>query len=164
MLARLDLSPGGIARWLTQKSAGLRQAVQAQARTETWTVDSDPNVVSLISDAGDALADIDGKVAAQLFSMQPTLDELRQLLMYMSPPRRLLLLEYLDQIGHLHDIDFGVLLLETPPAIQTNAAQAAVHVIATSIENLDARRLLHEIFAPERLKFILDALTGQRVA
>lgn len=157
-----DLSAQGLAKWLGGKSAALRDAVTAQAGQEDWTADHQPPVLAHLVEAGSALEALQDP---SVLTRQPSLDYLREVLMYVSAPRRLQIIEHLDQIGRLHEIDFGVFLLEAVTAPPGNRqAGDGIRVVADSMRNLHARQLLREIFAPDRLAFILHAIMSSTEA
>lgn len=153
-----DLSSSGTRNWIASKAPALAAALGEQLARESWTMDDDNQVLARLVEAGRFL---EHPLNLAALAKQPFLDDLRQILMYLSAPRRLQLIEHLDRAGNLHEVDFGVLLLDpsaAPP--QGSSAQDAVRVLCNSVENLQARQLLREVFAPERLQLIADAISA----
>lgn len=151
-----NLSEKGIGDWLTLKSPSFQDALDRQAARESWNCDEDPAVLREAEDVGSAL---DAPTDPARLAQQPLTDLIRRGMAYLSPARRLRVLEHLDGLGRLHEVDITLALIDSSvtPA-ETHEAEEDLLFLRTSLHNLEANRLLQEIFAPDRILRILQAI------
>lgn len=154
-----NLEDEAVETYWQSKGRDLARTVGEIERLEDWQVDSSPRLREAIIDLGNEIEEAPEGRMAEMSGDQMTVDSARIALAYMKAGKRFRILAAMAE-----ERSDGAALaanILSPNADDLDAAEAA-RVLRASVRHLARLNLLNKVFAPERLKLIMDAITDEK--
>jgi hypothetical protein len=150
-----DLADDAVETFWRDLGPDFQQVVSAEERMEDWPIDraGDTAVIGAIVALGKAF-DAPAMSVRKVLRNPALAADLRLILAYMRASRRLRL------IGHLINTDRAdaLLLRELFDGDGSEVGDAAANALRNSVIILERKRLLNDLFDPDRLDLIIHAL------
>lgn len=150
-----DLAEEAVETYWQSKGRDLARTVIEIEDNEDWTLDDHPRIRDAILALGMEVDEAKEGRLSEMAMNTKCVDDARMTLAYISAGKRFRLLAALAE-EHPDGAPLAANIL-SPDTNREDAAEAA-RVLRTSVRHLARLNLLYKVFAPERLRLILDAI------